>query len=98
MTRLQSPSGALSSLPFRLTILDTMIGLQWMPPEAKVAYASAIDSGLTSTVPSVKDGLSWYSFTMLTGFLPIWWPTSTPVFCAILVTPHMPAASSSWTK
>ena len=29
-----------------------------MPPDAKVAYASAMDSGLTSTEPRVKDGLS----------------------------------------
>ena len=43
-----------------MVILETMIGLQWMPRAAKVAYASAIDSGLTSTVPRVNDGLSWY--------------------------------------
>ena len=31
-----------------------MIGLQCMPPEAKVAYASAIDSGLTETYPAAQ--------------------------------------------
>ena len=43
----------------RVVILETMIGLQWMPRAAKVAYASAIESGLTSTVPRVKDGTVW---------------------------------------
>ncbi len=58
ITRVQSASGASSSSPLVVVIVSTMTGLQWIPPEANVAYASAIDSGLTSTVPRVKDGLS----------------------------------------
>src|SRR6478735_2660171 len=78
---------ALSVMP------ETMIGSQWMPPEAKVEYASAIDSGLTSTVPRVNDGLSAYELIGASFVL-----DSTPSFSAILVTSHMPTSSASWTK
>ena len=59
ITRRQLASGMSRLLPVRVVILETMIGLQWMPRAAKVAYASAIESGLTSTVPRVKDGTVW---------------------------------------
>ena len=59
ITRRQLALGDFRFLPARVVILETMTGSQWMPRAAKVAYASAIDSGLTSTVPRVNDGLSW---------------------------------------
>ena len=59
ITRVQFALGRRAApVPVLSVIVSRMIGSQWMPPEAKVAYASAIDSGLTSTVPRVKDGLS----------------------------------------
>ena len=58
ITRSQFALGVSSFAPLLSVMVSRMIGSQWMPPEAKVAYASAIDSGLTSTVPRVKDGLS----------------------------------------
>ena len=77
-----------------LSVIDSrMIGSQWTPPDAKVAYASATDSGLTSTVPSVKDGLSAYELTGASLVL-----DSTPSFSAICTTLHMPTSSASWTK
>ena len=64
-----------------------MIGLQWMPRAAKVAYASAIDSGLTSTEPRVKDGLVLVVVDDGRGRR---CRRLTPSFLAILVTRHMP--------
>ena len=71
ITRRQFASGTARFLPPRCRDLGEMIGSQWMPREAKVAYASAMDSGLTSTVPSVNDGLSWILLTMFTGGWPM---------------------------
>ena len=59
ITRLQLPSGDLEFLLGPGVTLSMMIGSQWMPRAANVAYASAIDSGLTSTEPRVKDGVCW---------------------------------------
>ena len=59
ITRSQLALGASRGCPDPSVIDSTMIGSQWIPPEAKVAYASATESGLTSAVPRVKEGLSW---------------------------------------
>ncbi len=56
ITRWQLPLAMSSSLPFRSVTFSRIIGSQWMPRAAKVAYASAIDSGLTSTEPRVNAG------------------------------------------
>ncbi len=59
ITRWQFPSGTSSFFLVRVVTDSMMIGLQWMPRAANVAYASAIESGLTSTEPRVKDGVCW---------------------------------------
>jgi hypothetical protein len=71
----------------------TMIGSQCTPRAANVAYASAIESGVTSATPRVKDGM--YE-NVLTRSSPL--DACAPAAVAMRAAWQMPATASSCTK
>jgi hypothetical protein len=85
ITRSAAPSSGTSVLPFGKTTLAIAVAGWWMPPSAKVAYASACSSGVTPirSPPIPSAGMPSNGEVI-------------PSFSAICFTLSGPASRSSW--